>query len=340
MKKAEVVKVEINPVEYGLTATEAKTVEKAFQPMLKKMNELEDKYNSIIQGELTPDLIKEARELRLEYVKVRTGTDKIHKEAKAYYLAGGRFVDGWKNAQVFISQGKEKSLSDIENHFENIEKERLEGLKIERADRLYQIGYKDPVSGLELMENEIFEGFVKGIKIQIEEKLALEAKLAKEKEEAEFKEKTFYNRKIEIARFGSLAPYQPFMDMSQDDFLELLGKCEKEKESFDALEKIEKENQQAILKEEREKRERAETLLEDQRKAKELEDQKKAEFEAKNNAKNELELIEDLKKEFNLVVKKYLPKFKNEENLTMISNVAKLIAKVNVFIDEKKSQND
>jgi hypothetical protein len=47
-------------------------------------------------------------------MKIRTATLDIHKKQKAFYLAGGKFVDGWKNAQHFASMGKEEKLEEIE----------------------------------------------------------------------------------------------------------------------------------------------------------------------------------------------------------------------------------
>ena len=96
--------VKINPADYGLTETKAKEIEAMFKPMLQKMVELEEEYNEVVKLEINKDTCTKAKELRLKYVKVRTGTASIHKELKAFYLNGGRFVDGWKNAQLFASQ--------------------------------------------------------------------------------------------------------------------------------------------------------------------------------------------------------------------------------------------
>ena len=138
--------VQIKAEDYGLQATEAKQVEAAFIPMLNKMAELEDQYNAITATEvMTPKVCEAAKELRLKYVKVRTGTAEIHKKAKAYYLAGGRFVDGWKNAQAFASQGKEEKLIEIEKHFERIEEERIR--QIEEAE--------ETISKTEIKEDEL-----------------------------------------------------------------------------------------------------------------------------------------------------------------------------------------
>ena len=108
----------VNPIDYGLTENQAELVAKAFIPMSEKMKELEDEYNVLVShvGDSEPSEsdCDDAKALRLQYVKIRTGVDKIHKSQKAFYLSGGRFVDGWKNAHKHASGEKEERLKDIE----------------------------------------------------------------------------------------------------------------------------------------------------------------------------------------------------------------------------------
>jgi len=102
--------VTVDPEKYGITSTKAKEISKMFKPMLDLMEALEDEANDIKarSGEITPHLCAEARVARLKYAKARTGTAAIHKEIKAFYLKGGRYVDGWKNAQAMAAEGAEK----------------------------------------------------------------------------------------------------------------------------------------------------------------------------------------------------------------------------------------
>ena len=123
--------VKINAEDYGLTETKAKEIEQAFLPMLAKMTELESEFNDVVAKDVTIETVALAKSLRLKYVKIRTATAKIHKEMKAYYLAGGRAVDGWKNAQLMASLGNEKRLMEIEKHFEIMERERKEKIRDE-----------------------------------------------------------------------------------------------------------------------------------------------------------------------------------------------------------------
>ena len=135
-EKKEIQLVKVNPEEYGLKSTEASQIEAVFVPMIEKMKELEAEFNDILQLPIEPTTCKMAKELRLKYVKVRTGTAEIHKQLKEFYLKGGRFIDGWKNAQLFASQEIESTLKSIEDHFENQERERLEKLRSDRLELL------------------------------------------------------------------------------------------------------------------------------------------------------------------------------------------------------------
>jgi len=186
--------VKINPTEYGLTDETAARIEAQFTPMLAKMTELEGEYNAILGLNIEdPNTAKLAKDLRLKYVKVRTGTADIHKVQKAYFLNGGRFVDGWKNAQLFASQGKEEALERIEKHAENLERERLEKLQQLRVALLAE--YVENASELSLsgMEQDVFDAYLSAKKQAFEDRKAAELKaeqdrIAREKAEAEERE--------------------------------------------------------------------------------------------------------------------------------------------------------
>ena len=87
----------VNPKDYGLEESSVATIEQAFQPKIIERDALVPMYEDLVKQELTPELCKSFKELRLKMVKVRTGIADIHKTQKAYFLAAGRFVDAWKN---------------------------------------------------------------------------------------------------------------------------------------------------------------------------------------------------------------------------------------------------
>jgi len=173
--------VKINPADYGLEESKAKLIEMAFKPMIDKMVELEKEFNQIIKLPIAIETCNQAHELRLQYVKVRTGTAAIHKKVKAYYRAGGLFVDGWKNAQIFASHGIELRLQAREDHYKNIEKTRIARLQEERSNALipYDPGFTPETLGE--MPNEIWSNYFNGVKLAYNERKKAEQKAKEER---------------------------------------------------------------------------------------------------------------------------------------------------------------
>lgn len=273
--------VKVDPKEFGLEELKAQEIEAQFKPMLEKMTELEKEFNEVIKMELDEKGIEAAKSLRSKYVKVRTGTAAIHKQQKSFYLAGGRFVDGWKNAQLFASQGKEDALMEREKHFENIEKERIENLRIERWGNLSKYMEIEP-QGLGHMDESVYNHFLNGAKSAHEAKIEAEKKAEAERLESERIEK------LSRERTETALPYLQYWtefektlklgEVSQRDFDAFMERNKKAKSDHEAeQEKQRKENER--LKIEAEKREKA---IADERK-------KQAEKEAKEHAEREIE---------------------------------------------------
>lgn len=199
--------IKIDPKEYGLEQTKAKQIEQAFSPMLKTMTELEDEFNEIVPLEMSIEKAKAARELRLKLVKVRTGTAKIHKELKDFYLAGGRFVDGWKNAQLFASQGLEEKLAEWENHYENLRLKEIERLHEEREAKLRQFDVAVIPGNLGEMEPDVFEAFLAGSKLIHDNKIAEERKRKEQEQEKQRKTDIYYQRERELLLFSNFVDF-------------------------------------------------------------------------------------------------------------------------------------
>lgn len=262
--------VKINASDYGLEETKASEIKAMFTPMLNKMEELEVQYNEVLKQEINPETCQMAKDLRLSYVRVRTGTEKIHKELKAFYLNGGRFVDAFKNTQAFASGEKEKTLKNIEDHFEIIEHDRLEKLRIDRLALLKPYTDIEPLA-VANMEQAVFDNLLQGFKVAHETRIAAEKKaeedrIAKEKAEAEEREK----QRLENIRLKA------------------------EAEEKERLAEIERKKNAKILADQKAKadKERAELLAkaESERKEKErLENEIKAKAEAERKAKDDEE---------------------------------------------------
>lgn len=179
--------VEINHEEFGIEESKAKQIAEQFKPMLDKMQELELEFNEVSKLDIEdPVTSKKAKELRLKYVKVRTGTAEIHKTQKAFYLQAGRFVDGWKNAQLFASQGIEDKLESIEKYQGNKEIERINNIQLERINIIKP--YVENTDNLVLsgMDDEVWEAYLTTKKNQYNDKIEAE-RVAEENRLAEIK---------------------------------------------------------------------------------------------------------------------------------------------------------
>jgi hypothetical protein len=346
--------VKINASDYGLEETKAKEIESLFLPMLSKMSELENEYNDILKNEINPETCQRAKDLRWSYVKIRTGTDEIHKKAKEFYLNGGRFVDGWKNAQLFASGEKEKTLKNIEDHFENQERERLEKLRSNRIDLLKPYTDIEPLA-LGHMQQDVFDNYLTGVKVAHEAKLAAEKK-AEEDRLALIKAKKEEQERIRIENIR----LQREAKEKEAELEKERTRIKKENEEKERLAEVERQKNAAILKAQQEKadKERAELLAkaETERKEKERLEKEIADNKAANERlKKEAELKLQAEQKAKLAAEKAAklapdkvklldlmkriddlkrPEMKSPESILILSNVNELLAKVNRYILE------
>lgn len=181
--------VVVDPKELGLDETKAKEVESVFTPLIIEREALTVIYQQLITEEMSKELVNKAYQLRLKLTKVRTGTDKVHKVAKAFYLAGGRFVDAWKNKNNIAIEQMESKLEEIENYYENLEKERIAKLQTEREKELAKYDVEN-IQTLSLgnMSEQVWENFLTGTKLGYENRKAAELKAEQDRIEAERKE--------------------------------------------------------------------------------------------------------------------------------------------------------
>lgn len=265
--------VKIDPKEYGLEESKAADIAAQFQPMLNRMVELEKEYNEIIQLPVEDSATaRKAKELRMKYVKVRTGTADIHKTQKAFYLAGGRFVDGWKNAQLFASQGIEEKLESIEKYAEIKEKERIAALQAEREAILLPFNLEN-LEALSLghMTDQVWGNFLTGTKANHQAKIDSLAKaeadrIAAEKAAHEERERM----RVENEKLKAQAEAREKQFAAERAKAEAYAKAEREasekklreeKARAEAEAAKVKAEQDAKIKSEREAREKAEAEL-------------------------------------------------------------------------------
>jgi len=253
--------VKIDPAQYGLQATEAAQVEAVFLPMIAKMKELENEFNEVINMPIEPSTMAKAKELRLKYVKVRTGTAAIHKTAKDYYLKGGRFVDGWKNAQEFASQEKEQALEKIEKHFEILEAERKAKLKAERLVKIAGLTENPEMYPLSEMSDAAFDQLLTGLELAKKQKEEAEKAAEAERLEKIRLDELENKRKLEIAAYSSFVKDRhDLRGMNDAEYQKLLTSLKTAKKEYEA------EQEQIRLENEK---------LKEAQKAKEIQDAKR-----------------------------------------------------------------
>lgn len=277
--------IKIDPTEYGLAATEAEQVKKVFIPMIEAIDEIEKEFNQVISLPISPENVKTARELRLRIVKIRTGTDSIHKKAKEYYLNGGRFVDGIRNTLKFAITGKEDKLEEIENYYVNLEKERIQKLHKERVLEISQ--YMENCDHIDFgnMDENVFKAYLEARKKEYEDKIEAEKKAREEQIKREQEQTIYTSRLIEVAQYKYLnIPFSLSLETTQEEYDQIISSLkeakalddEKRKREQEELE-LKREEQKKLeenLRIEREERAKAERELEIQR-----EEQRKADDE-------------------------------------------------------------
>jgi len=219
---------EVKPELYGLELVKAQEMTSGLSTTIAEREVLKKSYADVIELEITTDTLPIFKELRLKIVKNRTqGIEKWHTTNKAFYLAGGRFVDAIKNKEIVVNQEMESKLLEAEKYFENLEKEKAKLLNESRIEKLTP--YVDDITGLDFspMTDEDFDDYLLGKKTRFEneqkEKLeaeqkaeaerlaeverqkAIELENAKLKAEAELKEKALAEeRKLQAEKEAKL----------------------------------------------------------------------------------------------------------------------------------------
>jgi len=281
--------VEVSASEYGIEEVKAQQIKAVFTPMLDKMAELEVEYNEVIKLEVSKESCKVAGELRKKYVKVRTSTAKLHKVQKAFYLAGGRFIDGLKNAQKFACEGIEENLSNFEKHYDKIEAEKLLVIKEERETLLRNHGAEVIPTNLDTLDDAMWETYLTGVKAAETARKEVEAVRIKAEEDA----------KIERERVEKEAAEKRQKEEAERLKREAETKAENEKLKRDAeIAEKKRIKDEADRKAEEEKAAKARQKIEDERIAKEAKERKEAEEKEADRLEAERVKEEDrLKKE-------------------------------------------
>lgn len=247
----------VDPKEYGLEESKAKTMLAGLAGILNERQSLSEIYNAVIVKELNKETFKEAKALRSKIRDNRTkGIEVWHAANKEFYLRGGQFVDAIKNKEVAENKRMEEKLDEIEKYEINQEKERKAALKIQRTAAFEPYGTDTSFLPLDEMTEEQFQGQLDIAKTAYEAKLEAERKAEEErierekKEEADRLEKEKLD-KLENERKLIIAPYVQFNTtesdlrlMSNEDWIKLMDSLQDAKIAYEKeQEEIKAENE-------------------------------------------------------------------------------------------------
>ena len=257
---------------FGIEPIKANEMVSGLQTTILEREVLKNAYVDVIELEINTANLPIFKELRLKLVKNRTSIESWHKNNKAFYLAGGRFVDAIKNKEIEINKELESKLLEAEKFFENQEKEKVRVLNEQRIEKLKP--FIEDITGLDFtaFSDEDFDDYVLGKKTKFKNE-------AKAKKEAE--EKAESERLAEIERQKAIEIENAKLKLEAEE-KELA--IQKERAEFEAKQKAiqdeadkkareEKAKQDAILKAEQEAKAKIEA---------ELQSKKDAEIKAEN----------------------------------------------------------
>jgi len=191
----EIIKAE----QFGIEKSKANELTLGLQVTIDERKLLIEEFDKVKDMEITESNIPKFKALRLKIVKNRTqGIIKWHKTNKDFFLTGGRFVDAIKNKEVQINESMETVLMEAEKHFENLEKERIEKLQLERSGKLLAFNIEVIPQNLGSMDDSMWSTYIVGIETTF--KARVEAEKLAEKQRLEAEKKAKMEAEIEAKR--------------------------------------------------------------------------------------------------------------------------------------------
>lgn len=355
----------------GLDEQKRTTLVATFTPFFSEIDKhRDDAYKIVVTDATQLKEMKEARELRLKLVKVRTGIESKRKELKEQSLRESNMVDAVAKVGKLALEETESYLEKQEKYAEIQEKIRIDALVTERSKKLTDIGLDPTLYRLGDMKPEVFENLYNG---EIQRQQAERERLAKEEadrvaaeakrieDERKLKEE---NERLKKEREEQQRIQEEERRAAEVKLKEQQEKAAKEKKELEAKAEKARKEQEAKLKKEREERERIEAeakkkQAEQAAELKRLEDEKqakeKAEKESKEKAERDeklrLKTIADAEKKAKLAPDKdkllgfantietlALPELTSLESIAILEDVKQLLNKVSKFIKDKSKE--
>lgn len=234
---------------FGIEPEKAVAIKKGLSTTLAEREVLKDAYLDVIGLEISTETVSIFKDLRLKILKNRTqGIETWHKNEKAFYLAGGKFVDAIKNKEIAVNKEMEDKLLEGEKFFERQEAEKATVINNARIERIKP--FVEDVTGLDFsaMNDYDFDDYVLGKKTRFEAEKAAAEKAEADRIEAE---------KVELARQKAIEIENAKLKAEADKAAAALAKERAEaKAKQDAIELKAKQEREKAEKEVLEERER------------------------------------------------------------------------------------
>lgn len=194
--------ITVNPKDFNLEKEQALQLTSGLTSIYEERETLKNAFIDVIDLEVNEENLSTFGDLRKAFVKNRTqGFEKWHKVNKEFFLTGGRFVDAIKNKEIAENGNYENQLLAKEKHFENIEKQRLQAVKLEREALIAPFGYDFTNVDLSSMDANMFEMILTGAKKTHEDKVIAEQKAEAERiETARLETERLENQRLENER--------------------------------------------------------------------------------------------------------------------------------------------
>lgn len=310
--------------------TKAQKIALNYAPFMEAVNDQMEIIKTLEKG--NPEHLPIAKRVKLDLGKICSAVSEQKKNDKDSLLIETRFIDGLfntVNGAARISQGEAK---EIEQHAENLEKERIQAIQSERVSLLSEWVEDASERDLSSMDEDVWQSYLATKKqnffyiVEAEKKLEAErlAKIEAEKAEQE-------RIKKENERLNAEAEAKAKQDKIEADKrakieAERIAKENEERKERERLAEIERKKSADILQKEREAKQKLESELKEKEEAeakaiKDAELAKQAELNKGDSAK-----VNDLKTDLEALKTKY--SFKSVKNKKMYVDICNLIDKV------------
>jgi len=281
--KTQVVKFE-TPEMGAIEPSKARIIKDAFNPMVIMLDEFEQKYNEVIKekaGGITPVLVAKAKRIRLDIGKVRVATGKLKDKQKEYIKLEDKAIMSVHNLLVWAVTEKEDKLKEIEDHFIIQEKNRLEKLQSDRAEKLSLYLEDAHERKLSDMDEDVWLAYFGAKKKEHEDKIEAARIVENERIETDRKKSLHIKRLSEIKHLAQFFDIGTFLgDMVEIEWTEFVSKIEASKVAYDTeQERVKKENERLKLEAEKAEKDRLETEKVAKKEREELEAKNKLERE-------------------------------------------------------------